>query len=304
MNRLSEFLRMSYAPTFLYGQKSYRTIEEYVGAICKYIKYTGDPKLTELNAQNHAKFFQGVRSEKLSEHTIRKYCQHLNTVWSKAGPPGPRNRDALGYLKEAPWIRPPKPFLKLPREVLDSEADKLYEAISYCSDCYEYPKYLDMELRPVYWKAIILLVSTTAIRRKVVFNLQWKDFDIGYKYFVVPASLDKCRSERRKPVHPEVLRLLQAIRSEEKVLPWRHDHHKLDQIFHRLNEIAGIMPHLMLHDLKRYSLQLACRSGVDAATLQMLGDHSSLQTTVNHYVRGNLENYVATVRLPGKGGGQ
>jgi integrase len=304
MNRLSEFMRMSYAPTYLYGQKSIRTIEAYLDAVCKYIKYTGDPLLTELNPQNHAKFFQGVRSENLADQTIRKFCQHLNTIWSKAGPPGPRNRDALRYLEEAPWIRPPTPYRKLPREVLDSDADKLYNAIPFCSDCYAYPKYLDMGLRPVYWKAIILLVSTTAIRRKVVFNLTWDDFAINHTYFVVPAHLDKCRSERRKPVHPEVLRLLQAIQTGYKILPWKHDPHKFDQILHQLNEIAGITPHIMLHDLKRYSLQLACRSGVDPATLQMLGDHSTLKTTLDFYVREKFDNYVATVRLPGKGGGQ
>ncbi|MCL2306114.1 MAG: hypothetical protein FWC43_12295, partial [Planctomycetaceae bacterium] len=49
-------------------------------------------------------------------------------------------------------------------------------------------------------------------------------------YFVVPSNLDKCRSERRKPVHPEVLRLLTAIRFGEKILPWKHDFHKFDQI--------------------------------------------------------------------------
>ena len=92
MISLSEFMRMSYAPTFLYGQKSIATIREEVGAVCKYLKYTGDPLLTELNPQNHAKFFQGVRSENLADQTIRKYCQHLNTVWSKAGPCGLRNR--------------------------------------------------------------------------------------------------------------------------------------------------------------------------------------------------------------------
>jgi len=127
---------------------------------------------------------------------------------------------------------------------------------------------------------------------------------MNYAYFVVPSNLDKCRSERRKPVHPEVLRLLTAIRFGEKILPWKHDLHKFDQILHRLNEIAGIMPHLTLHDLKRYSLQLALRSGVDPATLQMLGDHSSVRTTLDFYVRERFEDYVASVRLPGKGGGQ
>jgi len=59
------------------------------------------------------------------------------------------------------------------------------------------------------------------------------------------------------------------------------------------------MPHLTLHDLKRYALQRAVRNGVDATTLQALGDHSSLRTTTNHYVRGNLEQYVSEMILPG-----
>ena len=300
MISFSEYVRTCYAPTYLFGQLSLGTIREYVATVCKYISIVGDCPLDELDTAKHSRFILGLQQQGLAVETIRKHCRHLNTIWAKAGPAIGRHRDSLRFLSEAPWIRPPQSFRKLPREIPDTLADQLYKAIVTSDACYEFPRYLDREMRPNWWRALIRLVASTGIRRRVVFGLQWSDFDISNKFFIVPAEIDKKRSERVKPVHREVYRLLEAVRSGEFVLPWSHGSKKFYEIWGELNETAGIMPHLRLHDLKRYCLQLACRSGVDAATLQMLGDHASLQTTMNHYVRGNLERYVETVRLPGQ----
>jgi len=303
MTALSDFVRFCYAPTFLYGQRSLRTINEYATSVGYDLKLVGDPHLAEIDPPKNAKFIHGLQAMGLSIETIRKHCRNLNAIWAKAGPPGRGNRDALRVVGEAPWIRPPEAYRRLPREIPDSFADALYHATEECSACFKYPTLLEKPLRPVWWRALISLVSTTAIRRRVIFNLTWDDVEIGRKFFIVPPEFDKCKTERRKPIHPDVLRLLEAVKISDYVLPWTHGSKKFYESWHDLNETAGIMPHLKLHDLKRYSLQLACRSGVDVATLQALGDHSSLVTTTRHYVGGNLENYVATCRLPGSGRG-
>ena len=304
MINLSGYVRMWYAPTYLYGKRSLRTISEYVTSVEYFLNLVGDPSLDEIDPPMNARFIHGLQAMGLSVETIRKHCRNLNAVWSKAGPSGHRNRDTLRLVNEAPWIRPPEAYRRLPREIPDSEADSLYHATEECAACFKFPTYLEeRRLRPVWWRALIALVASTAIRRKVVFNLTWGDFDIGHKYFVVPAEFDKCKTARRKPIHPDVLRLLDAVKCGDKILPWKHGNGKFYECWNDLNETAGIMPHLKLHDLKRYSLQLACRSGADAATLQLLGDHSSFQTTTAYYVGGNLDKYVSTCRLPGTEGG-
>ena len=153
MITLSEFVRMYYAPSFLYGVRSLSTISEYATSIDYYIQFVGNLRLNEINPASNNRFIQGLKGKGLSINTIIKHCRHLNTVFSKAGPPGPRNRDAFGWVKDAPWIRPPQAYRRLPREIPDSQADSLYIATGVCDGCYEYPKYLDDPLlRPIWWK--------------------------------------------------------------------------------------------------------------------------------------------------------
>ena len=294
---------MYHAPTFWYGQVSLGTIENYMISVERYLDIVGDLRLNQLTAANNARFVCGLRKLGQSLETERKHCRHMNSIFLKIGPPGYRNRDALRFLKEAPWIRPPQAYRRLPREISDSLADSLYDATDFCPGCQEFPVYLEPTLRHQWWKSFILLVMSTAVRFGVAMNLTWNDLDIGFKYFVIPAHTDKKKRERRKSLNAFVLQSLQAIRLNDKLLYWPHGEKKFYQIWHELNEAACIMPHVMPHDLKRYSLQLAVRSGVDATTLQALGDHSSLKTTTDHYVTGNLDRYVETIRLPGKGGG-
>ncbi|MCL2304814.1 MAG: site-specific integrase [Planctomycetaceae bacterium] len=311
MTSLSDFVRAHYAPTYWYGRVSTSTIENYLISVERYIEIVGDVPLEELTPANNSRFVVGLRALGQSIETERKHCRHMNLIFSKLGPPGPRNRDALGWFPIAPWVRPPQSYKRLPREVADSVADALYSATAFCPSCQLWPGYLEPTLRHQWWKALIFLISSTAIRINVALRLRWGHLDPGLKYIVVPAEIDKTKRERRKPLNPHVLQALRAVQgcqslfqAEEKLVPWTHGRKRFYEIWHELNETANIEPHIMPHDLKRYSLQLACRSGVDAATLQALGDHASLQTTMDHYVRGNLEQYALSIRLPGMGGDQ
>jgi len=296
-------MRVCYAPTFFYGHVKLRTIEAYLESVELYINVIGDLPIDKLTPENNICFVQALNKRNFANETIRKHCGHLNTIFFRMGPPGPRNRDAFGFLKEPPWIRPPRPFLKLPRDVLDVQVENLYRACAQTSACYQYPVYLDPYLRPKWWETLILFIVSTALRHGAVFGLTWENLDFGCHRIIVPATLDKCRRERIKPLHPFVLQGFRAIQCGDTVagslMPWIHSQRVLYQIWHAINDSAGIMPRLTLHDLKRYALQRAIRSGVDAVTLQMLGDHSSLKTATDYYVRGNLEQYVEKLILPG-----
>ena len=298
--KLSEYIRDHHAPTFWYGRLKYGTIEDYVDSVKYFFKIVGDLPLEEITATNGSRFVLGLNGFGLANETVRKHCRNLNSVFSKMGPKGPRNREAFGFLTEPPWIKPPEGFLKLPREVFDVQVDKLFESCQETWSCYVYPGYLGLALRPRWWETLILFIVTTALRRGAVLNLTWDDVDLDRACVVIPSRIDKCRRERIKPLHPTVLEGFRAIQGgDHRLLPWQHGAKRFYKIWHEMNEQAGLEPHLKVHDLKRYALQKACRSGVDAATLQMLGDHSSLQTTLDYYVRENFAQYVSEMELPG-----
>ena len=137
MIRLSDFVRTCYAPTFLYGQVKLRTIDAYLESIELFLKYVGDLRLDQLTPGNTVKFVQILNKIGLANETVRKHCGHLNILFSKMGPTGHRNRDALGFLKTTPWIKPPRSFLKLPKEVIDASIENLFRACSQTPSCFQ-----------------------------------------------------------------------------------------------------------------------------------------------------------------------
>ena len=48
MQRLSDFVRMFYAPTYWYGKLSLSTIENYLISVGRYIEFVGDVELKNL----------------------------------------------------------------------------------------------------------------------------------------------------------------------------------------------------------------------------------------------------------------
>ncbi len=119
MLKFSDFLRTIYAPTFWYGQVSVATIENYMISAERYMNIVSDINIFDITPAISAKFTLGLRALGQSLETERKHCRHLNSIFLKIGPPGPRNRDALGWVKDTPWIRPPKSYRRLPREIPD-----------------------------------------------------------------------------------------------------------------------------------------------------------------------------------------
>ena len=82
MTALSDFVRFCYAPTFLYGQRSLRTINEYATSVGYYLKLVGDPHLAEIDPPKNAKFIHALQAMGLSIETIRKHCRNLNAIWA------------------------------------------------------------------------------------------------------------------------------------------------------------------------------------------------------------------------------
>jgi hypothetical protein len=53
-----------------------------------------------------------------------------------------------------------------------------------------------------------------------------------------------------------------------------------------------------LHDVKRFSGELALRAGADVLLLQAHMDHANIKTTLNHYCRPKTRNLVDKIVVP------
>ncbi len=122
-----------------------RAWERFAGAIC--LEAITPLRLAEFKAS-----LDGLRSPA----TINKHLRHLNALLAKAGPPGPRNRDALGLLAFCPWTRPLRMEKAMPRVYSFDELDALYDA----ADVARFPRIEDVTPAN-YWRGLIVFGYTT-----------------------------------------------------------------------------------------------------------------------------------------------
>jgi len=96
--------------------------------------------------------------ENVGSFTVAKYCRCMNAMFLRMGKPGWRNRKAFGFLESSPYCEPPKLPYIIPKLVPDKDVLKLIEALS---DIRKFPKSVDEELRPTWWKSLVLFAATS-----------------------------------------------------------------------------------------------------------------------------------------------
>ncbi len=113
---LSSFFESYYVPLM---DANRSTIEGYRIAIKRWCHFSGDPPLRKITTPMLAEFkrflsdLRGMdKVRRASPTTVRNKLRH---VLSKAGPAGPRCRDAAGVLSKVPWVKLPKGSGALPR---------------------------------------------------------------------------------------------------------------------------------------------------------------------------------------------
>ena len=287
-----EFYRLHFVPVCLSRcQKSTRQIYDQV--IRLWVDEIGDSELSEISPAD-CELFVTASLKRVGPFTVAKYCRCLNAIFLRMSKPGWRNRKAFGFIDDAPYCEPPKLQKALPKQILDRDILKLIESLS---DIKEFPKSVDEKLRPLWWRSLVLFASTTAVRRTVIFGLTWEAVDVSNKFFFISPELDKVGHARIKYLHPNLSRLLLKIRTEDsRLFAWDHGFVAFYREWGKACENAGIK--LTLHDLKRYASQVAIRSGADIATLKEFCDHSNINTTLQHYARGDVESLIEKLQLP------
>ncbi|MDR0611223.1 MAG: site-specific integrase [Planctomycetaceae bacterium] len=293
--KISEFV---YVPTYL-TKASEETLRSYRISINKLVKLFDDPTIFEVNLYG-TEFVKKLEEKGLEPATIHKHCRELNAIFTKLGPAGPKNRDAKNLLNYYPYFSPPDFELKAPPEFSDEEFQSLFNAFSNET---EFPIYLPQEKRPLFWQAIMVFVSIVAVRREAVLGIEWRDINRQEMYVKIRSEIDKKSKNRYKPIKTELIEYLEQIRphniswnSSEKIFEWVHCNKTWYKCWHKAEETAGIK--MGLHDIKRFSGELALLAGADVLQLQAHMDHEDINTTLKHYCRPKTQNMVNKIVVP------
>jgi len=294
---LREFFNQFYAPIFLVDAAD-KTVEAYRESIAHWVRVTEDLRLREIDSSAMAAFKARLRTpaddrRPLAVATVNKHLRHLHAVLGKAGPPGPRNRDAMAVLPRVPWTKPLKQKRRLPRNIDDETLNAIYRA----ADTAEYPV-LPQILPAQWWRALLVTALTTGFRRAGLLGLRWDGIDPVAAEIRIDAEVDKCDADRCKPLHPIAWRHLEPIRNGRPlVFSWPHAAKTFYRQWHRIQAAAGLPAekHIKLHDLKRACGTRLAKVG-SAWVVQHMLDHGSI-TTSRHYVNASDESRDAVSRL-------
>ncbi len=277
---LRGFFERDFLPTFLVGAAP-RTFEAYADTLNAWERWSSNPALRFITTRTLADF-KGTATDSVSVATVNKHLRHVHHVLAKAGPPGYRNRDALGVLEHAAWTKPLREFEPEPRIVSDEEIAAFFVACRRA----RLPR-LDGVVPGLWWMALASAAFLLAARRGTLLALRWSQVDVAKRVVHYSGSIDKARRRREKPMHPALVPWLLAIRGPwSRVFPWPHTARSYYREFNRLQDLADVGGGPWhLHDLKKTALTAGSAS-MDVFTLKAFGDHSTIRTTEKFYATG------------------
>ena len=283
MRTLTEFFRSVYVPSC--KDKSKRTLTEYNTAVKLAAEILDDPTPGTLGFNRDA-FVRELRKRKAAPATINKHIRHINAVLKQMGTPV---WTALNTKEKAPKI------------VSDADFQALYRAFGSEN---EYPKHIAQKHRPHFWRTIIHFVAVTALRREAVLGIEWRNVNTQEGFLTVEPWIDKKNQRRFKPLTDELLADLLELQGfgcvigpkRHCVFPWVHGQKAWYKVWNRAELTAGVK--LGLHDLKRFSGELALRAGATQLELMQHMDHANIATTLKHYCRPKTTKLVQKMKVP------
>jgi hypothetical protein len=193
---LSGFFEQVYRPRCLSDATSV-TIKMYRVALRKWAFITGDPPLQLISVETLILFRDVLQSRRgldkvkpASPNTVHHKLRQIQTLLDKAGPPGPRNRDATGIIERPPWIKKPREVQRRIRIVTDEQLDAVYaSAVSA-----EYPRSEGVR-PPAWWRALLVTAYNLGIRRRSLFLLRMSDVHWDRRCIVLRPEISTVRLE-------------------------------------------------------------------------------------------------------------
>jgi len=284
---LCSFYESYYKPVRL-SDAARTTKITYESAVLRWRLVTGDPPLESITVELLAKFrdylsqSQGKHTwQRMSPNTIAKILLHIQALLDKAGPPGPRNRDAAGIIERPPWIRRPRTEPKPVRVIEPEVLNTVYDAAVGM----ESPRI--GTLKPAkWWRALIVLTYNTGLRRGTLQQLRWEWVNWQGRVIAIPPGAVKSRRAHITPLNDAALEHLRSIQvaGQEMIFPWDLTNRRFYHEWHKLQTLAGIPRNQQfgLHDLRKTLATNLWGSNPEAAVVAL--GHRDSTVTMGHYL--------------------
>lgn len=136
-------------------------------------------------------------------------------------------------------------------------------------------------------KPMVLLSLNTGLRKGEVFNLQWKDIDLGNQLLTVQGRGAKSSNTRHVPLNTEALQVLTEWRSVAPASPYVFPGRtggRMDNIqssWEALLKLAKIEG-FRWHDLRHHFASILVQRGADLNTVRDLLGHGDIKMTLRY----------------------
>lgn len=267
------------------------------------IPYLGENKLQLINETNIEEYLSYLKNTYktrnntiLSPKTIRHHYKTLKLIFEYAV--------QCEYIQNNPLknIEPPK----LTNHKVDALTQKEVRVFVK-----------ELEKLPLMKKLIYMLLLTTGIRRGECFGLQWKDIDFENRLIRIERNVTYTSIEgisvglpktntsiRSIPLTNSVLNLLVDYKKQENNVVTIKDNmflfHSNESYFtphdptyitkHMKKFMKEInLPDMSPHDLRHTCASLLLENGADIKSVQDMLGHSDASTTLNFYVKSNMD---------------
>lgn len=297
------FVEKTWFPLQVSGNdRKEKTVQFYEGTT-KIIKaFFSGYALQDITAMDIEKYLVYLRTEykgrfgkPLAPKTIHHHYGTLNLIFGYA-----EKQELIGKNPMAK-VDAPKKKRKAVDAMTQEQTKGFFKAIAAC---------------PLDFRCMLYLLITTGIRRGECIGLKWKDIDeqaavlsiersVSYtpKSGIVISTPKTANSIRKIPLMPSVLQLLQDYKAEQGAGFTDNEafvFHNVEDAFtprtpdsltrhlKRFMTKHGF-PDLSPHDLRHTCATLLLANGADIKSVQDILGHADASTTLNFYVRSNMD---------------
>lgn len=285
------------------GEHKAKTISFYNDTIKNITAYFAGRNMQKITPAEIQKFIIYLRTEKgFSPRNVHHHYRTLNMIFSYAV------RQEILLKNPMDKVDPPK----LTRKEIDALSQE--QAADFFKEIHECP--LD-------FRCLLTLLVTTGLRRGECVGLQWRDIDeqslllrvqrnVTYttKTGIVVNTPKTAKSRRPIPIMDSTLRLLLLLKQQrqrecpgadiadsfvfhgEKGIYEPKDPNAVTRRVKRFMA-AHDLPDLSPHDLRHSCATLLLSSGADIKSVQEILGHTNANTTLNFYVRSDIQQMKA-----------
>jgi len=285
------------------GERKPKTISFYNDTKRNIVAYFNGHTLQKITAIQIQKFLAYLRTEKhFSPQNVHHHYRTLNMIFSFAA--------KQEVIQKNPMEKVDSP--KLPRKKVDAlskeEAAAFFNSLDSC---------------PLDFRCLLHLLITTGLRRGECVGLKWRDIDEARSMIqiernvtytarsgVVVNTPKTAASSRIVPVMVSTLSLLKRLKQQRQsenptviledsfLFPSESDifsPRNPDAVTRRVKRFmkAQGLPDLSPHDLRHSCATLLLSSGADIKSVQEILGHVNASTTLNFYVKSDLQQMQA-----------